>query len=57
MPHCWKDKAEYAEEQFGVLSAEWADAFDHSGTCMLEFGHSEQHEFTDDDQIGVKFEE
>jgi hypothetical protein len=55
MAHCWKDKAEFIEDEGGYNSEEWAEAFLHSGTCMLEAGHEGDHIFTPDDEITITF--
>ncbi len=54
--HCWKDKAEDAEERYGVGSSEWAEAHVEGGTCMLPAGHEGPHVFTPDGEIGVTFQ-
>lgn len=54
--HCWKDLHAHAEEKHGWGSDAWAEAYVKPGaTCMLEAGHSGEHEFTDDGEIGVRF--
>lgn len=57
--HCWEDRAFYYKQLFGFHSDEHirASYVDPSATCMLEAGHSGPHEWTSDDQIGVKFAE
>lgn len=55
MAHCWKDKAEFIEDEGGYNSEEWAEAFIHNGTCMLEAGHEGDHVFTPDNEITITF--
>lgn len=57
MLHCWMDRAEHVEGQFGFHSAEHIQAayVEMSATCMRERGHSGEHEFTPDDQITFTF--
>ncbi len=55
---CWKDKREAIAEKFGDDSEEYWATFQEdyvSGSCMLEAGHDGPHEFTPDDEIGVRF--
>lgn len=55
--HCWKGRAEWAEETYGWMSAEHMRCWLHepSATCMLSHGHAGEHVFIPDAQIGVSF--
>ena len=58
MLHCWKDRRQHIEEQYGFGSDAWVETFAEDwkpGTCMLPDGHSGEHDFTDDGDIGVTF--
>lgn len=56
--HCWKDRHEWIEERYGFGSGEWAANYNlPSATCMLAHGHDGEHEWTNDDEIGVSFVE
>jgi hypothetical protein len=55
MLHCWADKATVMADKYGWDSAEWAEAFNENGTCMLEKDHSGPHEFTPDSEVTVSF--
>jgi hypothetical protein len=54
---CWKDRAEHVEEQHGLWSPAHIRAlyYQSSVTCMLAAEHEGDHEWTQDDQIGVQF--
>lgn len=54
--HCWKGKGEYMAETFGWQSDEHLAVYrDGDGTCLLEDGHEEEHEFTPDSETVVSF--
>ena len=53
--HCWKDRKEAAIEAHGWGSPEHLAAEERNGTCMLLDEHEGPHEFTNDDEIGVRF--
>ena len=64
--HCWTGRKEWTEEAYekehgagswwgsdahvATYADDWKD-----GTCMLEAGHDGPHDFTNDDEIGVRF--
>lgn len=54
--HCWKDKGEWVDEEFGFGSQEWVEVYLFGGaTCLLEAGHEGPHEWTSDKDIVVSF--
>jgi hypothetical protein len=54
--HCWKDRGEWAQEEFGFGSQEWVESYLFGGcTCLLEDGHAGPHEWTPDGDIKVEF--
>ncbi len=55
--HCWQDELAHVTDTYGYGSDQWAKHLvrDCGGTCMLEDGHGGPHEFTPDDEIGVRF--
>jgi len=56
MNHCWEDKAEYIRENYGKTDAYYY-AIEHNGTCMLEAGHEEPHDFIADENLVIDFNE
>jgi hypothetical protein len=55
--HCWTGRRDWIEERYGSNSDEWAATWNDDGdsTCMLEAGHSGDHDWTPDRRIGVSF--
>lgn len=60
--HCWQDELDDIFTRFGWASDEHI-AYERArllddgpgGTCLLLDGHEGPHEFTPDDQIGIRF--
>lgn len=56
MIHCWTGYREYLEETGRENTPEHIATYtEGSKTCMLEDGHSGEHEWTDDCDIGITF--
>ena len=57
MIHCWKDYMEWITETYGWGSPEWTEDMveNLSAFCMLEDGHTGEHEWTSDGEIMIQF--
>ena len=54
--HCWEDRHENAAKLHGRgTDAYWAEWTKPAATCMRPAGHTGDHAWTDDTDIGVEF--
>lgn len=53
--HCWADKGEWMESEYGYGSTEHMEASEEGATCLLSEGHDGPHVWTPDSDITVRF--
>ncbi len=53
MKRCLISNMDYAEEKYGYCSEQWAAASNDQKYCMLEDGHTGDHDFVPSNEIVI----